>query len=165
MNRSANVRTDIVLVGGGHAHVHVLRAFAMRPVAGVRLTLVTRDLETPYSGMLPGVVAGLYAPEEAHIDLVRLTAATGARLINASAIGLDREAKRVLLAGRPPIAYDLVSLDIGITPDLEGIEGAAEQAIAVKPIGSFLQKKSHRILPVCRRAATPRGDRRRGGRG
>jgi hypothetical protein len=59
------VETSIVLVGGGHAHVHVLSAFAKLPEPGVRLTLVTRDLATPYSGMLPGVVAGLYSVDEA----------------------------------------------------------------------------------------------------
>src|SRR5213075_1781710 len=101
--------TDIVLLGGGHAHVHVMKAFAMRPEPGVRLTLVARDLETPYSGMLPGLVAGLYTHDAAHIDLVRLAAATGTRLIHAEAVGLDRVNKRVLLAGRPPLAYDLVS--------------------------------------------------------
>jgi len=155
MNRHAQVDTDIVLVGGGHAHVRVLTAFAMRPVTGVRVTLVTRDLETPYSGMLPGVIAGLYTAEEAHIDLVRLAAATGARLIHAQAIGLDREHKRVVLAGRPPVAYDLVSLDVGITPALATIAGAAEHGIAVKPIGSFLAKLD-RLLEDCRRADGPR---------
>ena len=116
MMRAGQVRTDIVLLGGGHAHVHVLKAFAMKPEPGVRLTLVTRDLETPYSGMLPGVIAGLYAEREAHIDLLRLSAVTGTRLIHAEAIGIDRGQKRVLLAGRPPIAYDLLSIDVGITP-------------------------------------------------
>jgi len=83
---------DIVLVGGGHAHVHVLKVLAAERVA--RVTLITRDLATPYSGMLPGVVAGLYAANEAHIDLVRLAAKTGARLVHAEAVGLDRQQAR-----------------------------------------------------------------------
>ena len=122
---------------------YVVKAFAERPLSGVRVTLVTRDLETPYSGMLPGVVAGLYKPHEVHIDLVRLTAVTGTRLIHAEANGLDRAAKRVLLAARPPIAYDILSIDIGITPDLASITGAAEHGVAVKPIGAFLAKLEH----------------------
>lgn len=155
MNRAAPIRTDIVLVGGGHAHVHVLAAFAMRPEAGVRLTLITRDLATPYSGMLPGVVAGLYTSEQAHIDLVRLCTATGTRLIHAEAIGLDRAGKAVLLGGRPPIAYDFVSIDVGIAPALAPITGAAEHAVAVKPIGSFLHKINS-LIDRCRRPDGPR---------
>ena len=156
MMRATNIHTDIVLLGGGHAHVHVLKAFAMRPESGVRLTLVTRDLETPYSGMLPGVIAGLYSEEEAHIDLLRLTAVTGARLIHAEAIGLDRARKQVLLSGRPPIAYDLLSIDVGITPALAQIAGAAEHGIAVKPIGSFMRK----FTALRKRCDAPQGPRR-----
>jgi selenide,water dikinase len=140
MNAEAFIATDVVLVGGGHAHVHVIRRFAERPLPGVRVTLVTRDLTTPYSGMLPGIVAGLYRAEEAHIDLMRLAAVTGTRLIHAEAEGLDRGARRLLLGGRPPIAYDILSIDVGITPDLTAIDGAARHAIAVKPIGDFLAK-------------------------
>lgn len=143
MNRNTPISTDIVLLGGGHAHVHVVKAFAQRPLPGVRVTLITRDLDTPYSGMLPGVIAGLYRAEEAHIDLVRLTAVTGTRLVHGEATGLDRTAKRVLLAGRPPVAYDILSIDVGIIPDLASIAGAAEHGIAVKPIGAFLAKLEH----------------------
>ena len=155
MTPLAPVHTDIVLIGGGHAHVHVLTAFAKLPEPGVRLTLVTRDLETPYSGMLPGVVAGLYSVDEAHIDLVRLCAATGTRLIHAEANGIDRLNKRVELAGHSPIAYDLLSIDVGITPALSAIEGAAERAIAVKPIGLFLSKFNS-LLEECRGSDGPR---------
>ena len=127
----------------------------MHPEPRVRLTLVTTDLATPYSGMLPGVIAGLYTPAEAHIDLARLAAATGTRLIHATACGLDRAAKRVLLVGRPPVAYDLVSIDVGITPALAAIAGAQMHAIAVKPNGSFLEKLDA-LLERCRLPDGPR---------
>ena len=156
MNSAAPMAKEIVLIGGGHAHVHVLVNLALRPLPGMRVTLIARDLATPYSGMLPGVIAGHYRAEQAHIDLERLSAVTGTRLIHAQANGLDRAGKLVLLAGLPPIAYDLVSIDVGIEPSLSPIEGAAAHAIAVKPIGSFLQK----IDILIARACAPDGPRR-----
>ena len=128
---------DLVLVGGGHAHVHVLKRFGMRPVAGVRLTLVARDLATPYSGMLPGYVAGLYRFADCHIDLVRLARFAGARLIRTEASGLDRAGREVLCRAHPALRYDIVSLDIGSTPRLDAVPGAAEYTTAVKPIADF----------------------------
>jgi selenide,water dikinase len=131
------VSQDLVLVGGGHAHVHVLKRFGMRPAPGVRVTLVTRDVETPYSGMLPGYVAGHYRFDECHIDLMRLARFAGARLIHAEAVGLDRARREVLCRDHPPIRYDIVSLDIGITPRRDVIPGAAEHTVPVKPIDRF----------------------------
>ncbi|MFI5000869.1 MAG: FAD-dependent oxidoreductase, partial [Reyranellales bacterium] len=128
---------DLVLVGGGHAHVHVLKSFAMTPMPGVRLTLIGRDIETPYSGMIPGFVAGLYSFDECHIDLAQLAAWTGARLIQAEAIGIDRVNRQVLLKDRPPVSYDLLSLDTGAAPSLDAIPGAAQHATPVKPIAEL----------------------------
>ncbi|CAI7900170.1 unnamed protein product, partial [Closterium sp. NIES-54] len=108
---------DLVLIGGGHSHVVVLKSFAMKPMPGVRLILVTRDVHTPYSGMLPGLVAGHYTYDDCHIDLRPLAQLTNARLLHCCASALDLDQRAVVLAdGRPPIRYDVLSIDIGITP-------------------------------------------------
>jgi len=141
---STPVVKDIVLVGGGHSHVHVLKMFGMRAQPGVRLTLITRDVQTPYSGMLPGYVAGMYTRDECHIDLPRLAAFANARLVHAEACGIDVANKRVLLAGRPPLAYDVLSMDIGSAPQPVPSKPADKAAAAatgeitpVKPIDGF----------------------------
>jgi len=130
---------DLVLVGGGHAHALVLRLWAMKPLAGVRLTVINPDAAAPYTGMLPGLVAGHYTPPEMMIDLVRLARFAGARLILDHVTGMDRAGRRLHLAGRPPMDYDIASLDIGITSDLGALPGA-EAALAVKPLGTFADR-------------------------
>jgi selenide,water dikinase len=140
MRRPGRIERDLVLVGGGHAHVHVLKSFGMRPAPGVRVTLVAREIETPYSGMLPGYVAGHYSFEECHIDLGQLTTFAGARLIHDEAIGLDRAACAVLTRDHPPIRYDILSIDVGSAPRSDDVPGAAEHTIVVKPIARFAER-------------------------
>ncbi len=127
------ITTDLVLLGAGHAHVEVLRRFAMRPERGVRLTLITREPETLHGGMLAGLIRGQYRFDEAHLDLAPLSIAAGARLIVAEARLIDLAARMVNVSGRPPIAFDVLSINVGG-------ESAAPNtaAIAVKPVGRFL---------------------------
>jgi selenide,water dikinase len=107
-------------------------------VPGLRLTLITREVQTPYSGMLPGLVAGRYSLDETHIDAGPLTRFAGARLYQSEVTGIDTAARRVICSNRPPVPYDVLSIDTGSTPNTAGIPGAAEHAIPVKPIGRFL---------------------------
>ena len=138
--RVGPVVKDVLLVGAGHAHVAVLRMFGTRPIEGVRLTLLTREVETPYSGMLPGVVAGHYTSDDAHIDAGTLVRFAGGRLYQDEAVGIDLAGRQVLCRSRPPVRYDLLSLDIGSRPNTGVVPGAAEHAIPVKPIDGFLER-------------------------
>ncbi|MGA9868674.1 MAG: FAD-dependent oxidoreductase, partial [Acetobacteraceae bacterium] len=132
------IRHDIVLLGAGHAHVEVLRRFALRPLPGVRLTLIGREPHTPYSGMLPGLIRGDYGFDQAHIDLAKLAAASSARLVLAEADGIDLGARTVSLVGRPAIAFDTLSINVGGLPAM-----SADGGTPVKPIGRFLARLEH----------------------
>lgn len=133
------VTTDLVLIGGGHSHAIALKLFGMKPLPGVRLTLITDVSHAPYSGMLPGHVAGFYSFDETHIDLRRLARFSQAQFLRDRAIGLDLVNNKVICANRPPVSFDYLSIDIGSTPATNSIPGASEYAIAAKPVPQFLQ--------------------------
>src|SRR5256712_3136363 len=139
MNPSVAIRHDLVLVGGGHTHIQVLRAWAMDPAPGVRVTVVVDRPVAVYSGMVPGFVAGQYRQDELEIDVRPLCMRAGARFIVAAATGLDTSQRRLILDGRPPLAYDTISFDVGST--IAGLErpGVAEHAIPTRPIGAFVR--------------------------
>lgn len=128
----------VLLVGGGHAHVQVLRAMMMRPWPEARVTVV---LDTPvaiYSGMVPGFVARQYRASELEIDVVPLARRAGAEVVLDAAVGLDPAARRVLLESRPPLAYDFVSFDIGSTVAGLDLPGVREHACATRPISRLV---------------------------
>src|SRR5512147_1577337 len=110
---TSDIRHDVVLVGCGHTHIQVLKRWAMRPVAGARLTVVVDRPVAVYSGMVPGFVAGQYSRDQLEIDVRPLALRARARCIVARATGLDVAARHVTVDGRPPITYDTVSFDVG----------------------------------------------------
>lgn len=131
------VLRDIVLIGGGHSHVGVLRRFGMKPEPGVRLTVICTTVDTPYSGMLPGYISGHYSFDDVHIDLPKLAAFAGARFYQDEVVGLDTANRQVLCRTRPPVGYDVCSINVGSTPQVARVPGAAAHAVPVKPILNF----------------------------
>lgn len=129
----------LLLIGGGHTHVEVLRRFALRPAADVAITLLSPQRQTPYSGMLPGLVAGHYRFDEAHIDLAPLAQWAGAALLPTRVERLDAAGRIAHCADGSEHAFDVCGIDIGSTPRMD-VPGAREHAIGVKPVERFLAR-------------------------
>ncbi|MEX2515588.1 MAG: FAD-dependent oxidoreductase [Gammaproteobacteria bacterium] len=133
-----NPESHLILLGGGHCHVEVLRHFGDKPEAGLRITVISRDKFSAYSGMLPGLVAGHYNFHDCHIDLPRLAKYAGATFIHAEITALDCNKKRILSPAIAPIDYDILSINTGATPKLPQITDNAVPVIPVKPVEELL---------------------------
>ncbi len=155
-NSLQTFKQRIVLVGGGHAHAVALRMFAMAPLRGADIVLISETSRSAYSGMLPGFVEGRHSEGEIYIDLRRLALASGAKFIQAKANGLNLDTKQIHFEDHPALAYDVLSLNVGSTPALDGVPGAATWAVPVKPIAPFLE---HWTQLVGRVAAGAVGER------
>lgn len=140
MKQTIPFTRDLVFIGGGHTHALVLRAWGMNPLPGVRLTVINPGPTAPYSGMLPGFVAGHYTRDELDIDLVKLARFAGARLIAGKAVAIDPVAKAITVPNRPPVFYDVAAVDVGITSEMPMLPGFADHGIPAKPLGIFASR-------------------------
>ena len=142
---------EVVLVGGGHAHVQVLRAQLMAPLPGARVIVVVDRPVAAYSGMVPGFVAGQYPVHALEIDVRPLARRAGARVVVARAERVDPARRQLHLAGRPPLPYDLCSLNIGSTVAGLGLPGVREHALSTRPIGRFVARIDAALDDLARR--------------
>lgn len=137
---TASCPQRLVLVGVGHAHVEILRRFAERPVPDVSLSLVVDQVESVYSGMVPGLVAGDYELDEVVIPVLPLAERAGAEVFLSAATRVDAAARFVELADGRRVSWEVASLDVG--SDVRGLRlpGVREHALATRPIGVFARR-------------------------
>lgn len=138
MNHALPYQRDLILIGGGHSHVAVIKQLGMKPLPGVRITLVSEDTYTPYSGMLPGLIAGHYVFDDCYIDLRKLCQWAHVRFIREAVKSLNPVSKEISCHQYPLLRYDLLSINTGSRPALDKIDGASENGYAVKPVNKFL---------------------------
>jgi pyridine nucleotide-disulfide oxidoreductase family protein len=135
----------LVLLGGGHAHVGVLRGLADAPDKGWEITLVTPFRWFTYSGMVPGYFAGHYEVDDCSIDLGRLAARARAKAVFTSASLVSLRAREVICANATVIPYDVLSIDVGSSPPVAKVKGAEQHAIMMRPLENAM-KAWNRVL-------------------
>ncbi len=128
----------LLLVGGGHAHVHVLAALAAAPFAGTEVTLISPYPRQIYSGMLPGWIAGHYSIDDCAIPIARLAQRAGVRFVQTACSHLDLDTMVAHCANGQEIAFDLLSIDSGPTLALADLPGAEQYALPIRPIEGFV---------------------------
>lgn len=138
----------IVLVGAGHTNLHIVRMWMQAPIADARLTLISPFPCATYSGMLPGTLAGLYAPSDMEIDLHRLTKAAGVELLVDEAIALDAVRKEVLFRERPPVTYDVACIGVGSVPLQMDRLKTHPGFVPIKPMFTALQRLDSAIRRI-----------------
>jgi pyridine nucleotide-disulfide oxidoreductase family protein len=129
----------LVLLGGGHAHVHCISALGRIPVDGADVTLISPFARQVYSGMLPGWIAGHYGIDDCVVLLPPLAQKAGIAFLQTAATLVDPARRIVHCADGAQVPYDILSIDTGPVADLSHLPGAAEHALAVRPIEQFIE--------------------------
>lgn len=156
MNDTIPLTQELVLIGGGHTHALVMRMWGMNPLPGVRLTVINPAPAAPYTGMLPGYVAGHYERDALDIDLVRLSRFARARFIAARAVGFDPDIGVVTLDNGRKIPFHVASFDIGISSGPSFAPGIGAHAIPAKPMDVFADRWDEFLVALAQGQKQPK---------
>ncbi|WP_428423063.1 FAD-dependent oxidoreductase [Methylibium sp.] len=126
----------LLLIGAGHAHAQVLLDWIAAPLPGVELVLVSPSAQAPYSGMVPGWLAGVYDYDDICIDFKALARAAGAHLVIDTLASLDPNRPSARLTSGTQLGYDLLSLNVGSTLN-PPTPCCHTQVLALRPLASL----------------------------
>ena len=133
----------LVLLGAGHSHLHVLASLVRQSIAEADITLITPSERQIYSGMVPGLIAGHYAPEECAVSVLSLLAGGRVQWLQRSVSALDAKSQVCILDDGSSLGYDFLSVNTGPVHDRARLEasmpGSRENALFVRPIDAFVE--------------------------
>ncbi|CAN5326106.1 FAD-dependent oxidoreductase [soil metagenome] len=127
----------LLLVGGGHAHVEVLRSIQKNPIPRIEVLLVSTGRFAAYTGMVPGYLAGRYTSSMVCFDLDALARAVGGSFVDDAVEQVDGAARTVRVNGRQ-MSFDACSIDIGSAPAGSDVPGVRENAVPLRPLANVL---------------------------
>lgn len=129
----------LVLLGGGHAHIEVLRNIAARPMSDVEVTVVTPYSRLVYTGMVPGVIAGHYALADSAIDVAALARQANATMLLTTASLVRPNEREVACSDGTVLSYDALSMDVGSIPVIGNAEGVERHAVCMRPMEALVR--------------------------
>jgi len=135
------MKKHLVLVGGGHAHLTVIKHIDAFVEKGHDVTLISPTTHHYYSGMGPGVLSGMYRPQHIRFNVRKMALDRGASFVQGAVAKVDAEHNMVILESGDDVSYDLVSFNTGSKVPLHGIVGSEENIFPVKPIENLIEAR------------------------
>lgn len=133
----------LVLVGAGHAHMTVLKNLLTFLDAGHRVTVVGPSELHYYSGMGPGMLSGIYSPDEIRFPVREMTLAQGGEFVEDRVVRVDGAARVLELSQGGRLSYDVVSFNTGSLVPVDQRLVGHSAVFAVKPIENLLAARTY----------------------
>ncbi len=147
---------QLVLVGGGHAHMVTMANLHQFVEKGHQVTVIGPSENHYYSGMGPGMLGGTYSPDDIRFATRHVVEKQGGVFVLDKATGVDPDGKRVKLQSGKEISYDVVSFNCGSYVPRPDIVGQNTDIFTVKPIEKLLEAQQ-RILSLAAEGKTAIG--------
>jgi NADH dehydrogenase FAD-containing subunit len=132
---------QLVIVGAGHAHLTILKNLQEFKKAGHDVTVVSSSSLHYYSGMGPGMLSGIYRPEEIRFNVKKMSEDRGAVFIEDKVIKIHPQKKEIDLQSGPTLPYDVMSVNTGSFVPVEAPVSADDLIVTVKPIENMLNAR------------------------
>ncbi|MFY0988906.1 NAD(P)/FAD-dependent oxidoreductase [Halomonas sp. C05BenzN] len=143
---------QLLLVGAGHAHLHVMSQ--RHRLGDIAVTLVDPG-GFWYSGMANGVLGGRLSPVEDRLDPARLARRHGVRALRGRLADLDLAGRRAILADGRTLPFDLLSLNLGSRTPIPPVRHPGPRVWGIKPIPCLVALRRH-LEAEFQRGADPR---------
>jgi NADH dehydrogenase FAD-containing subunit len=138
----------LVIVGAGHAHLTILKHLKEFKDAGHDVTVVSSSALHYYSGMGPGMLSGIYRPEEIRFNVEKMSQDRGAVFIEDKVVKIHPLKKEIALQSGRRISYDLMSVNTGSFVPIKADDASEPSIITVKPIENLLKARSRLIAAL-----------------
>jgi NADH dehydrogenase FAD-containing subunit len=136
---------NLVLVGGGHAHMVTLRDLSLFSQKGHKVTVIGPSAYHYYSGMGPGMLGSTYIPEDIRFATQKEVEKNGGTFILDKASRIDPNTKTVFLESGGSVGYDVLSCNAGSYVPKTCVSEDKGDIFAVKPIETLLRAQARII--------------------
>lgn len=133
------LRKRLVLVGGGHVHLYIIKQIISKGLPGVEVVVISPSLYQYYSGMVSGFVEGIYELADLRIDVKALATLAKCTFIKHRVADVYPFKKVVRMENGSELKYDAISFDIGSLTAHTNIPGVKDFATSIKPNYFFPQ--------------------------